>query len=30
VELVVLAGVDHFFMAGLVDVGRQTRRWLDA
>jgi hypothetical protein len=30
VELVVLEGVDHFFMAGLADVGRQTRRWLDA
>jgi alpha/beta superfamily hydrolase len=29
-ELVVLAGVDHFFMAGLVDVGRQTRGWLSA
>ncbi len=30
VELVVLKGVDHFFMAGLGDVGRQTRGWLDA
>jgi hypothetical protein len=28
-ELIVLEGVDHFFMAGLADVGRQTRRWLD-
>ena len=28
-ELVVLEGVDHFFMAGLADVGRCTRDWLD-
>ena len=27
-ELVVLEGVDHFFMAGLAEVGRHTRRWL--
>ncbi len=27
-ELVVLEGVDHFFMAGLAEVGRNTRRWL--
>ena len=30
VELVVLEGVDHFFMAGLADVGRSVRGWLDA
>ncbi len=29
VELVVLEGVDHFFMAGLADVGRAVRDWLD-
>lgn len=29
-ELVVLEGVDHFFMNGLANVGRETRRWLDA
>ncbi len=28
VELVVLEGVDHFFMAGLADVGRAVRSWL--
>jgi alpha/beta superfamily hydrolase len=28
-ELVVLEGVDHFFMAGLADVGRSVRQWLD-
>jgi len=27
-ELVVLEGVDHFFMTGLAEVGRHTRRWL--
>ena len=27
-ELVVLEGVDHFFMAGLAEVGREVRRWL--
>jgi alpha/beta superfamily hydrolase len=29
-ELVVLEGVDHFFMAGLADVGRSVRGWLEA
>lgn len=28
-ELVVLPGVDHFFMAGLADVGRATRNWMN-
>lgn len=28
VELVVLEGVDHFFMSGLGDVGRACREWL--
>jgi pimeloyl-ACP methyl ester carboxylesterase len=28
-ELVVLEGVDHFFMAGLGDLGRCVREWLD-
>jgi hypothetical protein len=28
-ELAVLEGVDHFFMAGLADVGRITRDFLD-
>jgi len=28
-ELVVLPGVDHFFMAGLADVGRVVRSWLE-
>lgn len=27
-ELVVLEGVDHFFMTGLAELGRHTRRWL--
>ncbi len=27
-RLVVLEGVDHFFMAGLADVGRATREWM--
>jgi alpha/beta superfamily hydrolase len=27
-ELVVLEGVDHFFVSGLADVGRATREWL--
>lgn len=27
-ELVVLDGIDHFFMAGLAEVGRESRRWL--
>jgi alpha/beta superfamily hydrolase len=27
-ELIVLKGVDHFFMAGLADVGRATRDWI--
>ncbi len=30
VELAVLEGVDHFFMAGLADVGRITRDFLDS
>lgn len=30
VEIVVLEGVDHFFMAGLADVGRACRAWLTA
>jgi pimeloyl-ACP methyl ester carboxylesterase len=29
VELVVLEGVDHFFMSGLAELGRSVRRWLD-
>ena len=29
-ELAVLEGVDHFFMAGLAEVGRLTRSWLEA
>lgn len=29
-ELVVLEGVDHFFMSGLAGVGRSVREWLDA
>lgn len=28
VELVVLPGVDHFFMTGLAELGRQVRSWL--
>lgn len=28
-SLVVLEGVDHFFMAGLAEVGRATRDWLE-
>ena len=28
-ELVVLEGVDHFFMKGLGEVGRSVRRWLE-
>ncbi len=28
VELVVLPGVDHFFMAGLAELGRSVRGWL--
>ena len=28
VELVVLPGVDHFFMAGLQGLGRSVRAWL--
>jgi alpha/beta superfamily hydrolase len=28
-ELVVLEGVDHFFMSGLEEVGRSVRGWLD-
>ncbi len=27
-ELVVVEGVDHFFMAGLAEIGRNARRWL--
>ena len=30
VELVVLPGVDHFFMAGLAELGRSVRGWLSA
>jgi alpha/beta superfamily hydrolase len=30
VELAVLEGVDHFFMAGLADIGRITRGFLDS
>ena len=29
VQLEVLEGVDHFFMAGLADIGRVTRDFLD-
>jgi alpha/beta superfamily hydrolase len=29
-ELIVLEGVDHFFMAGLGEIGREARRWLGA
>jgi len=29
-ELVVLPGVDHFFMAGLADVGRAARNWMSS
>ena len=28
VELVVLPGVDHFFMQGLLELGRSVRSWL--
>ncbi len=30
VELVVLPGVDHFFMLGLLELGRSVRSWLTA
>lgn len=30
VELAVLPGVDHFFMAGLAELGRRVRGWLAA
>ena len=30
VELVVLEGVDHFFMAGLAEIGQHVRSWLQA
>lgn len=29
VEIVVLEGIDHFFMNGLADVGRAVRGWLE-